>query len=138
VPSISTRIQSFAQVTFCKGCCCGRVDRGKPPFPEQRLKALWKAERLNRHVQLTVSGCLGPCDLVNVALVTTPDGQHWFGGLATDSDYDLIVAWARASAGAGRAVPFSAALEAFSFNRWSREDSKCDASCPEAGARVLA
>ena len=30
------------------------------------------AEKLNRTIQLTISGCLGPCDVPNVALLLTP------------------------------------------------------------------
>jgi hypothetical protein len=65
-----TKRQPLAQLLFCQGCCCGRTDRGHPEVPAGRLKAVWKAEKLNRSVQLTISGCLGPCDVANVALAT--------------------------------------------------------------------
>ena len=63
------------------GCCCGQTDRGFPPVPVERLKAVWKAEKLNKTVQLTISGCLGPCDLANVILVMTAGSMYWFGGI---------------------------------------------------------
>ena len=71
-----TKVRSPAQVLLCKGCCCGRTDRGLPEVPVDRIKATWKAEKLNRVVQLTISGCLGPCDLPNVAVVVTARGHR--------------------------------------------------------------
>ena len=67
--TMTTRVTSPAQVLLCRGCCCGKTERGYPEVPADRIKAAWKGEKLNRSVQLTISGCLGPCDLANVALV---------------------------------------------------------------------
>lgn len=92
---IATRIKSIAQVMFCNGCCCGRTDRGYPAVPVERIKAIWKAEKLNRGVQLTISGCLGPCDLANVAVIVTAESTTWLGLIEGDGDYDAIVDWAR-------------------------------------------
>ena len=69
-----TKRKSLMQVLVCVGCCCGRVDRGKPEVPVDWLKADWKAARLNPYIQLTISGCLGPCDLPNVVAVLTETG----------------------------------------------------------------
>ena len=92
---IATRIKSVAQVMFCDGCCCGRTDRGYPAVPVERIKAIWKAEKLNRGVQLTISGCLGPCDLANVAVIVTAETTTWLGLIEGDGDYDALVDWAR-------------------------------------------
>jgi len=69
---LATNRQPLAQLVFCQGCCCGRTDRGRPELPVARLKDVWQTEKLNRSVQLTISGCLGPCDLANVALLIAP------------------------------------------------------------------
>ncbi|MDB5352088.1 MAG: hypothetical protein JWN86_3335 [Planctomycetota bacterium] len=90
-----TRVTSPAQVLLCKGCCCGRPDRGYPDVPVDRIKAAWKAEKLNRSVQLTISGCLGPCDLPNVAVLVTSTGTTWYGLIQGDADYDALIDWAR-------------------------------------------
>ena len=121
---VTTR-RPLAQLVFCLGCCCGRTDRGHPEVPVGRLKAVWKSEKLNRSVQLTISGCLGPCDLANVALVITPDGNQWLGGLAGDAVYELLIAWARECHRQGRVVPLPAALDALRFERFGpqRESS---------------
>lgn len=108
----------LAQMLFCQGCCCGRTDRGKPELPVDRLKAAWSAGKLNRVVQLTISGCLGPCDLVNVTLVLTPTEQVWLGGLQGDEDYDACLAWAAACEAAGSIVPLPERLAAKRFRRW--------------------
>ena len=49
-----TNRTALAQVACCVGCCCGRTDRGFPPVPVERLKEVWKQEKLNRTVQLTI------------------------------------------------------------------------------------
>jgi cobaltochelatase CobN len=115
---LATTRRPLAQVVFCLGCCCGRTDRGHPEVPVERLKAAWKGEKLNRSVQLTISGCLGPCDLANVALVITPEGNLWLGGLAGDDPYDALTDWARESHRRGKLVPLPESLLSHRFDRF--------------------
>jgi cobaltochelatase CobN len=116
--AVTTRVTSPAQLLLCRGCCCGRTDRGFPGVPVDRIKAIWKAEKLNRGVQLTISGCLGPCDLPNVALIVNARGLAWYGRLAGDAPYDALIAWARACTAAGTALPPPEALAAHRFERF--------------------
>ena len=116
-----TKRLSLAQLVFCQGCCCGRTDRGRPDLPVEMLKSVWKAEKLNRSVQLTISGCLGPCDLANVALVITPDGNQWLGGMAGDAMYEALVDWARECHRQGRLLPLPIGLEGQQFERFGSE-----------------
>lgn len=111
-------MQSPAQLLLCRGCCCGRTDRGLPEVPVDRIKAIWKAEKLNRVVQLTISGCLGPCDLPNVAVLVTAAGAAWYGRLAGDAIYDSLIAWARACHAAGQALPEPEDLAQHRFERF--------------------
>ncbi len=115
---IKTKHKSRGQILLCKGCCCGKTDRGLPEVPVDRIKAAWKGEKLNRVIQLTISGCLGPCDVPNVAVVITPDGTTWFGNLAGDAHYDALIGWARDSFAAGAALPPPDALESYRFERF--------------------
>jgi cobaltochelatase CobN len=115
---LTTRIKSPAQVFFCRGCCCGRTDRGLPDVPVDRIKSAWKAEKLNRGVQLTISGCLGPCDHPNVALVLTAEGAQWFGRIEGDARYEAIIDWARACVAAGSTLPLPEILEAHRLQRF--------------------
>lgn len=91
---MTTRRQVVAHVALCKGCCCGNTDRGKPPVPVERIKSQWKQRGLTKVVQLTISGCLGPCDVLNVARVSGEGEDVWVGGLTTEADYDRLVDWA--------------------------------------------
>lgn len=120
--ALATTRRPLAQVVFCQGCCCGRTDRGRPELPVERLKGVWKTEKLNRVVQLTISGCLGPCDLANVALVITADGNRWLGGMAGDGVYEALIDWARACAAAGEVLPLPAETDGLRFARFQPEE----------------
>jgi hypothetical protein len=113
-----TKRKSFMQVMVCIGCCCGRVDRGKPEVPVDWLKAQWKAARLNPYVQLTISGCLGPCDLPNVVAILSPTGQQWLGQLNCPEHFEALVQWGRACGAAGSMVPLPAVLDQLTFRRF--------------------
>lgn len=119
---LTTRVKSTAQVLLCKGCCCGKTERGLPEVPVERIKAVWKAEKLNRAVQLTISGCLGPCDLPNVVLLLTPEGPTWYGNLAGDAHYDALIDWARACKAEGRMLEPPPAWEGHRFERFDPGD----------------
>jgi len=117
--ALTSRTQSqLGQILLCRGCCCGQTQRGMPDVPVERIKAVWKAEKLNRSIQLTVSGCLGPCDLPNVVLVLTPNGAEWFASLSGDALYDTFIDWARACHSEGRLLPLPAALNDHRLSRF--------------------
>jgi cobaltochelatase CobN len=108
----------LAQVLICDGCCCGRADRGFPPVPRDWLKSQWKARKLNRHVQLTISGCLGPCDVANVVAILTPQGCTWLGKLSREDQYAELFAWACAAADLGVLQPLPPVLRRHVFRRF--------------------
>ena len=66
--AVSSARRARGQVILCQGCCCGRTDRGFPEVPVDRIKAAWKSGRLNRMIQLTVSGSVKQ----ETHLVTSP------------------------------------------------------------------
>ncbi|MDX2033780.1 MAG: (2Fe-2S) ferredoxin domain-containing protein [Blastocatellia bacterium] len=115
---LTTKRKTLGQVLVCVGCCCGRVDRGKPPVPVDWLKASWKERKLLKAIQLTISGCLGPCDLVNVVSIVTPTRMHWLGGLTEQTHFDALLEWATASVAAGRLLPLPGLLAAQEFERF--------------------
>jgi cobaltochelatase CobN len=120
---LRTRRRPLAQIVLCQGCCCGQTERGLPAVPLAWLKPLWKSEKLNKVVQLTVSGCLGPCDLPNVCCIVTPQEQAWYGRLTTQEDYAVLLAWARRCQDQGRLQPLPTELEHLRFERWPSEDA---------------
>lgn len=116
---LATKIKSRAQVLLCKGCCCGKTERGLPEVPVDRIKAIWKSEKLNRVVQLTISGCLGPCEVPNVAVILSETGGiQWYGKIDGDEDYDALIAWARECSALGTTQPGPAAWHAKRLERF--------------------
>jgi cobaltochelatase CobN len=57
--------------------------------------------------QLTISGCLGPCDVPNVVLISTAEATIWLGNIDRFEYYREIVEWATCSKAAGRMLPLS-------------------------------
>ncbi len=115
----TARDRVLGQIVCCEGCCCGQTDKGFPPFPRDWLKQQWKEEKLNRSMQLTISGCLGPCDLANVFCVISPEGMQWFGGLQEHWQYDLLLGWAKTSRDAGILLELPAELNRHRFERFA-------------------
>ncbi len=116
-----TKRQTLGQLILCKGCCCGQTERGLPEVPVDRIKAVWQREKLNRTIQLTISGCLGPCDVPNVVLILTPEASAWYGRIAGDAAYDALIEWARACHAAGTVLPIPLALAEHCLRRFSTE-----------------
>jgi cobaltochelatase CobN len=93
-PAVNTKRRVIAQVTICNGCCCGNTERGLPAVPVEWLKNEWRNRRLLKRVQLTISGCVGPCDVPNVVVITTPTGTEWLGNLSETAQYRSLLEWA--------------------------------------------
>ena len=83
-----------ANVVVCSGCCCGNLEKGHDEVPVDALIEAWEKNSLGDSVELTISGCLGPCTMRNVVLLETDQSQIWLGGLSSDSYYDAVVEWA--------------------------------------------
>ena len=84
----------LANVVVCSGCCCGNLEKGHDDVPVSALKEAWKEKGLGDSVELTISGCLGPCSMRNVVLLETDKSSTWLGGLSNQSHYDAVVEWA--------------------------------------------
>jgi cobaltochelatase CobN len=93
-----------------------------PAVPLDWLKPIWKTEKLNKVVQLTVSGCLGPCDLPNVCCIATPEEQVWYGRLTTKEDYGVLLDWVRRCRAQNQLVSLPAELEHLRFQRWPADE----------------
>jgi hypothetical protein len=84
----------IGQVTICRGCCCGNTERGLPEVPVDWLKNEWRKRGLLKRVQLTISSCVGPCDVPNVVVITTSSGTEWLGNIETRGQYCSLLEWA--------------------------------------------
>ncbi len=127
------RSKVLGQLMFCQGCCCGQTEKGFPELPRERLKHEWKQRRLNDTIQLTISGCLGPCDLANVCCLVVPhDLPQWFGGLHAPQQYEDLVRWAQSCQSAGTLQPLPNWLLELRFERFTTQSSGCSALSQEA------
>jgi (2Fe-2S) ferredoxin len=103
--ALATKRLVIGHITVCQGCCCGNTQNGRPPVPVDWLKKEWRARGLLKRVQLTISGCLGPCDLPNVVTISDEQGTQWFGQITEFEQYRNLVDWATRSKDAGASLP---------------------------------
>ncbi len=114
----TTKRAVLGQVFVCSGCCCGQTGKGKPGIPLDWLKKSWKERKLLKTVQLTITGCLGPCDVFNVVSIATKERQRWFGGITTETPYEVLLAWAEETRTRGEPAPIPDALLRYEFERF--------------------
>jgi hypothetical protein len=70
-------------------------------FTSRCFKSEWRKRGLLRQVQLTISGCVGPCDVPNVVVVTSSSGAEWVGNIDRFEEYRSLVEWAARCKDAG-------------------------------------
>jgi cobaltochelatase CobN len=114
--SMQTKRVLVAQVALCRGCCCGAVEKGNPEVPVEWMKDEWKKRGLKRSIQLTISGCLGPCDLSNVITISDASGSVWLGNIRNMHQYQALVDWASQSKVAGVLLPLPDELATSQFD----------------------
>jgi cobaltochelatase CobN len=91
---LKTKRLVVGQITICRGCCCGNTERELPGVPVEWLKNEWRKRGLLKRVQLTISGCVGPCDVPNAVVVTSSAGTEWLGRIAKFEQYRSLLEWA--------------------------------------------
>ena len=114
---LETKRVVIGQVVICSGCCCGAVNRRKPEVPVDWLKQEWRSRGLLKNIQLTISCCLGPCDLPNVVR-GFPDRRRMFGSvkISRSEQYVSLVEWASQSKAAGAFLPLPEGFDSLRFN----------------------
>lgn len=129
--SVTSTRAALAQVLVCAtGCCCGRTDRHKPPLPLDWIKQTWKARQMMKSVQLTIAGCLGPCDVVNVAAIALPDRTIWLGRLLEQASWQALADWAEAVHHAQAILPLPDHLVPHVFERWRTAEAGAATALP--------
>jgi len=78
--------------------------------PVEWLKQEWRKRGLLKRVQLSVSGCLGPCDVPNVVAIVTPTKTVWLGNISRRDQYQSLLDWASRSKNLGCAVDIPSEL----------------------------
>jgi hypothetical protein len=91
---LETKRRVIGQMIVCQGCCCGATHKDRPAVPAEWLKDEWRKRGLLKRFQLTVSGCVGPCDVPNVVAVNSVSGSQWMGNITEISQYRSLIEWA--------------------------------------------
>ncbi len=102
---LTTKRLVLGHVSVCQGCCCGNTANGKPAVPVEWLKKEWRARGLLKRIQLSISGCLGPCDVPNVVTISNENGTRWLGEITELHQYRTLLEWAVRSKDAGELLP---------------------------------
>ena len=115
---VKTKRIIHAQIIICSGCCCGHTEKDKPHIPIDWLKSTWKEHKLIKHVQLTISGCLGPCDIANVVHVITARKQFRLGQVTEEWQYTSLFDWLKDCAKEGKLMPFPSWFYKYHFENF--------------------
>ena len=99
------------------------MQKGNPEVPVGWMKDEWRKGGLKRSIQLTISGCLGPCDLPNVVSVASAEQTVWLGRFRELANYAALLEWALASRAVGCTLPLSRELSELRFDPFRRTDS---------------
>jgi hypothetical protein len=103
--ALTTKRLVLGHVSVCQGCCCGNIANGKPAVPVEWLKKEWRARGLLKRIQLSISGCLGPCDVPNVVTISNENGTRWLGSITEFHQYRTLLEWAVSSRDADELLP---------------------------------
>jgi cobaltochelatase CobN len=115
---LETKRRVIGQLIVCRGCCCGATEKGHPEVPVEWLKDEWRKRGLLKRFQLSISGCLGPCDLPNVVAVNSDAGSIWLGNLTDFNQYRSLLEWACRSAEAGTLLDLPREFNQLRINTW--------------------
>lgn len=99
---METKRRVIGQMIVCQGCCCGATQKGRPEVPANWLREEWRRRGLLKRMQLTISGCVGPCDVPNVVVINSAGGSQWLANITEFSQYRSLVEWAATSVDAER------------------------------------
>ncbi len=111
-----------AHLMVCaKGCCCGHTDRGHAAVPVDFYKQEYKKRKIRKQVQLTMSGCLGPCPLSNVVLLFFDGRPTWFQSINGEAEIRAIFDYIDQMLAADRYLPPPPELAdyVFSYYAWT-------------------
>ena len=122
--ALSTKRPMLGQISVCNGCCCGQTHKGHPEIPLEWLKEEWKYRGLLKRVHLTISGCLGPCDVPNVILITSAEGTQWLAEISQRRQYEMLADWAEQSKLADRLLPLPREFDRHRLAAY-REEANC-------------
>ncbi len=71
---------------------------------------------------LTISGCLGPCDVPNIVTISNESGTQWLGNIDEFEQYRELLEWAVASRNAARLLPLPQSFRRHTIDPFRHED----------------
>lgn len=98
------------------GCCCGHTERGHKAVPDSLYHDEWVRRRIRHRIHLTMSGCLGPCALSNVALLLFEGRQIWFHSINDEQVVLAIYDYIQEMVNAGKYLPAPSRLQPHVFD----------------------
>jgi predicted metal-binding protein len=108
---LETKRLVIGQMIVCHGCCCGATQKNRPEVPVEWLKDEWRKRGLLKRFQLTMSSCVGPCDVPNVVVVNSETGSQWLGNITHFDQYWPLLEWAARSVEAGYVMELPARFQ---------------------------
>jgi cobaltochelatase CobN len=106
-------------IFVCQGCCCGNTDKGFPQLPLNDFKREWKERSIRRRVHLTITGCLGPCQLANVVLLIYAGESIWFHSINSSAMVSAIYDYIELMISAQRFLIPEGEIAMLCFNRYT-------------------
>jgi cobaltochelatase CobN len=117
-----------AHLMVCaKGCCCGHTERGHAAVPVDFYKQEYKKRKIRKLVQLTMSGCLGPCPLANVALLFFDGRPIWFQSINGEAQIRALFDYIDQMLAADSYLPPPPELSdyVFTYYAWAHAPPSC-------------
>lgn len=102
-----------------RGCCCGHTERGIAAVPIDFYKDEYKRRKIRDRVQLTMSGCLGPCPLANVVLLLFDGKPLWFQSINRPGQIVALYDYLERMLAANRYLPPPPDLAECTFNYYT-------------------
>ena len=104
----------------CTGCCCGHPDSGGPKTPPRTLKRemrrAFRDAKLDGHVRLAFTDCLGPCSEANVIFFYLHGRPLWFRRVNDVDVFTALLDYARSTPDTDDAdLPPALAARSFSW-----------------------
>ncbi len=115
---LDTKRRVIGQMIVCQGCCCGATHKARPEVPIAWLKDEWRRRGLLKRIQLSISGCVGPCDVPNVVVVSSGSGSQWLGNITEFNQYRALVDWATRSMEASRLLELPSEFKPHILQPW--------------------
>lgn len=115
---LETRRRVIGQMIVCQGCCCGATQKDRPAVPADWLKEEWRRRGMLKRFQLTMSGCVGPCDVPNVVVLQSEAGSQWLGNITQFDQYRCLLEWAARSVAAGHVLELPSELIEHRITPW--------------------